>query len=190
MVRVWLAGCAVLAIGCASPANTGGDAGQAPDADVCETATCECAADDECAEHETCDSSGEGRICVCVAAYEDLGSGCEFAGAPMAPGFDDAGPWTTSGGAVLDAAAEGVNDPGVVTWVGENALCDASGVSQTFTMPPYAAAEPLALELTYFGESDFEEAEALVAINEKWARYPATADFSTVITCLGESAFG
>jgi len=170
-----------------------GGAGGTGGTDICDTLPCECDTDDDCGEHETCDSSDAGRLCICVAAYEDTGSGCEFAGAPLAPGFDDAVPWTTSGGAVLDPGADGFDDPGVVTWVDENALCDGSSVSQTFTMPPYAAAEPLALELTYNGEEDFlffDEAEAMVAINEKWTRYPGNGAFSTTTTCLGESAFG
>lgn len=206
MIRFWLVGCAVLVIGCGDTSNdgggagTGGNAGTGGDAgtggaggsDICDTVACDCDTDADCAEHETCDSSVDGRFCVCVAAYEDTGSGCEFTGAPLAPGFDDAAPWTTSGGAMIDAAAGGFDDPGLVTWLGENSLCDASGVSQTFTMPPYSAAEPLALELTYLGEEFdiFDEAEAMVALNEKWTLYPSNDAFSTVTTCLGDSAFG
>lgn len=204
MIRSWLVGCAMLVVGCGGGANTGdgtgglgggtGGMGGVGTGGVggCETVTCECETDADCAEHETCDSSSEGRICVCAAAYEDFGAGCEFTGAPLAPGFDDAEPWTTSGGAVLDAAAQGFDDPGVVTWVGEKSLCDASAVSQTFAMPPYSAAEPLVLELTFSGELDppvFDAADAMVAFNEKWTRFPATGSFKTARTCLGDAAF-
>lgn len=190
MIRFWLILYAALVIGCGRDGNkevgTGGF-------DVCETGTCECNTDTDCAEHEVCDSSTEGRLCVCVAAYDDFGSGCEFSGAPLAPGFDDAAPWTTTGGATLDAAAPGFDDPGVVNWVGDKALCDASGVSQTFTMPTYSLAEPLTFELTFSGELDppvFDAADAMVAFNGKWTRLPATGSFKTARTCLGDAGFG
>ncbi len=193
MIRFWLIGCTTLVIGCGGDANTGEGTGGAGGFDVCETATCDCDTDADCANHEACDSSAEGSFCVCVASYDDLGSGCEFSGAPLAPGFDDAAPWTTSGGAMLDAAASGFDDPGVVTWVGEKALCDASGVSQAFIMPTYAAAQPLAFELTFSGELDppvFDAADAMVAFNGKWTRFPATGSFKTARTCLGDVGFG
>ena len=161
MTRICLIGGVLLVVGCGDGASTGedagiddagiddagiDDAGPVLDAGICDTFGCECDEDDDCAEHEVCDSSsGPGRVCACAPAYEDNGSGCEFAGAPLAPGFDDPAPWTTSGGAVLDATAIGSDDAGEVRWSGD-AICDSSGVSQTFSMPTYGRAEPLAFQ--------------------------------------------
>ncbi|MBW2687157.1 MAG: hypothetical protein JRE19_14765, partial [Deltaproteobacteria bacterium] len=195
MMRVCLIGCVFLMFGCGNDASTVGDAGiedggQLPDADICDSVVCECDRDDDCGAHEVCDtSSGPGRVCVCAPAYQDSGSGCEFAGAPLAPGFDDPVPWTTSGGAVLDATAPGGDDPGEVTWSGD-AICDSSRVVQTFAMPPYARAEPLAFQVTYRGDSETYEARPQLALNEHWVRLPRRSSFSTQTICLGEAGLG
>lgn len=200
MTRVCLIGCVFLVIGCGDGASTDedagiddsgiDDAGPVLDAGICDTFECECEEDDDCAEHEVCDSSsGPGRVCACAPAYEDNGSGCEFAGAPLAPGFDDPAPWTTSGGAVLDGTAIGSDDAGEVRWSGD-AICDSSGVSQTFTMPTYGRAEPLAFQITYRGDSESNEARPQVGINERWTRFPRRDSFFTQTSCLGEAGFG
>lgn len=198
MVRVCLIGCLFLVFGCGN-AGTDGDAGiedggQLPDADICDSVVCECDTDGDCGAHEVCDAtSGPGRVCICAPAYEDNGSGCAFAGAPLAPGFDDPAPWMTSGGAVLDPTADppatGGDDPGEVTWSG-GAICDGSRVLQTFTMPPYGRAEPLAFQVTYRGESETFEARPQLALNEHWVRLPRRFDFFTQSICLGEAGFG
>ncbi|MBW2687747.1 MAG: hypothetical protein JRE19_17810 [Deltaproteobacteria bacterium] len=195
MMRVCLIGCLFLVFGCGNDAGAGGDAGiddggQLPDADICDSVECECDTDDDCGAHEVCDtSSGPGRVCVCAPAYEDNGSGCAFAGAPLAPGFDDPAPWTTSGGAVLDATATGSDDPGEVTWSGE-AICDGSGVSQTFAMPPYGRAEPLAFEITHRNNRESSDARPQIGIKEAWSRLPRRFEFFTQSICLGEAGFG
>jgi hypothetical protein len=190
MARVCLIGCLFLVIGCGDATSTNGDGGiddggPLPDADICDTVECECDEDDDCAEHEICDSSsGPGRVCACAPAYEDRGSGCEFAGAPLAPGFDDPAPWTTSGGAVLDA--------GEVMWSGD-AICDGSSISQTFTMPSYGRAEPLAFQITYRNNRESSDARPQVGINESWSRLPrrfSLSSFATQELCLGEAGFG
>jgi len=194
-MRVCLIGCLFLVFGCGNDAGAGGDAGiddggQLPDADICDSVECECDTDDDCGAHEVCDtSSGPGRVCVCAPAYEDDGSGCQFAGAPLAPGFDDPAPWTTTGGAVLDATATGGDDPGEVTWSGD-AICDGSRVLQTFAMPPYGRAEPLAFQVTYRGDSESFEARPQLAFNERWVRLPRRSEFFTQSFCLGEAGFG
>ncbi|MBW2381791.1 MAG: hypothetical protein JRG70_20040 [Deltaproteobacteria bacterium] len=194
-MRVCLIGCLFLVFGCGNDAGAGGDAGiddggQLPDADICDSVECECDTDDDCGAHEVCDtSSGPGRVCVCAPAYEDNGSGCAFAGAPLAPGFDDPAPWTTSGGAVLDATATGSDDPGEVTWSGE-AICDGSGVSQTFAMPPYGRAEPLAFEITHRNNRESSDARPQIGIKEAWSRLPRRFEFFTQSICLGEAGFG
>jgi len=192
MVRFSFFLCCLFLIGCADVvANDGGgieDAGT--DADICDTVTCECEIDQDCEAHEVCDATSQpGRICVCAPAYEDSGSGCVFAGAPLAPGFDDAAPWTTTGMAVLDADGAGIDDPGEVTWL-TGAVCDASSVRQTFTMPPYERAEPLAIEITHQGRGDFYQPRPSLALNEKWSRLPIQFTFATAQRCLGEAGFG
>jgi hypothetical protein len=77
-----------------------------------------------------------------------------------------------------------------VTWAG-GAICDSSGVSQTFAMPPYARAEPLAFQLTYRGDSEpNKEARPQLALNEHWVRLPRRDSFFTQTICLGEAGFG
>lgn len=179
-------------IGCADVVANGGggteDAGS--DADICDTVTCECEIDQDCEAHEVCDATSQtGRICVCAPAYEPSSSGCIFAGAPRAPGFDDAAPWTTTGTAVLEADGAGNDDPGEVNWLAD-AVCDGSSVRQTFTMPPYERAEPLAIEITYQGRGDFYEPRPSLALNEKWSRLPNQFTFATAQRCLGEAGFG
>ena len=194
MVRVCLIGCLVLVFGCGN-AGTDGDAGiedggQLPDADICDSVVCECDTDGDCGAHEVCDAtSGPGRVCICAPAYEDNGSGCAFAGAPLAPGFDDPAPWMISGGAILDPTATGGDDPGEVRWSG-GAICDGSGVLQTFTMPPYGRAEPLAFEITYRNNRESSDARPQLALNERWVRLPRRFDFFTQSICLGEAGFG
>ncbi len=198
MTRICLIGGVLLVIGCGGAASTDGneddagidDAGPVLDANICDTFECECDEDDDCAEHEVCDSSsGPGSVCACAPAYEDNGSGCEFAGAPLAPGFDNPAPWTTSGGAVLDATAMGSDDLGEVRWPGD-AICDSSGVSQTFTMPPYSRAEPLAFQITYRADGESTDARPQVGINETWSRLPRRFSFFTQTICLGQAGFG
>jgi len=195
MTRACLMGSMFLLIGCGNSTAVEGDggiddAGAMPDADLCDTIECECNTDGDCGLHEVCESSPDlGRVCACAPAYQDLGGGCQFAGAPLAPGFDDTGPWATSGGAVVDPGAAGSDDPGEAHWSGD-AMCDSSRVSQTFAMPPLERAEPLAFAITYRGQNTVFEARPQVGINGYWARFPRRDAFFTQVSCLGEAGFG
>ncbi len=169
--------------------DAGIDDGGMMDADICDTVECDCDIDDDCAALEVCDSAPMGRFCVCAPGYQGDGNACVFVGAPLAPGFDDAAPWTTTGGASLDPTAQGSDDPGEVRWPG-NSICDGSSVFQTFTMAPADRVEPLAFEITYRGENLVFEARPQVGINEFWSRFPRRDEFSTQAVCLGEAGYG
>ncbi|MBW2547539.1 MAG: hypothetical protein JRE82_09965 [Deltaproteobacteria bacterium] len=64
MTRIRLIGGVLLVVGCGGAASTDGneddagidDAGPVLDANICDTFECECDEDDDCAEHEVCDS--------------------------------------------------------------------------------------------------------------------------------------
>jgi hypothetical protein len=184
----------LFSIGCGSTSTAtnedgGVDDGGMTDADICDTVDCDCDTDEDCAALEVCDSAPMGRFCVCAPGYQSDGDGCVFVGAPLAPGFDDAAPWTTEGGAVLDPTAEGGDDPGVVTWPGDS-ICDDSRVFQVFPMARESRVDPLVFEITYRGENLEFEARPQVSINEHWARFPKRDDFFTQTSCLGEAGFG
>ncbi len=174
------------------------DGGNMMDGDICDTVACDCDTDEDCEALEVCEADDTGRFCVCAPGYQADGSGCVFVGAPLAPGFDDAEPWTTTGGAVLDPTAEGTDDPGVVVWDGDS-VCDDSSVSQVFPMAPASRVEPFAFEVTYEGLDVFDpdiptrligEARPLVGIGGYWSRLPKRNEVATQVSCLGEAGFG
>lgn len=189
LVCLSLVACADVVVGDGGTGGTGiEDAGA--DADVCDTVVCDCDIDEDCEAHEICDATSQpGRVCVCAPAYADNGGGCVFAGAPLAPGFDDAAPWTTTGAAVLDPDGTGSDDPGQVTWLA-GAVCDGSSVRQTFAMPSYERAEPLAIQMTHQGRGDFYEPRPDLGINGKWVPVENRSTFATTEQCLGASGFG
>lgn len=198
MKRCFLTCIAMLVLGCGSQEATGsggaadtGGTGGVGGADMCATLTCECDVDEDCANHEVCVSQVDGRFCLCAAAYVDTATGCEFGGAPLSPGFGDSTAWMVAGGSVLDPGAPGDPNDGQVTWQAET-VCTGS-VSQTFTMPPYARAEPLALQLTYLATDNDDETsdpDVLVSVGGRWLVFRDSDGVRTESQCLGDAGFG
>jgi len=129
-------------------------------------------------------------ICSCVAGYSRRdGRECVFTGGPVDPSFDSPQPngWVTTGAATIEAGRaddSGTSEAGWVRFRG------AGEVFQSFEMPAYADAEPLALEVdvTCLGCANaflrtllrFGEREAVFWVYET----------TTLRACLGEAAFG
>ena len=180
--------CADVVTGSPQDGGTGGEGG-----DPCDTNLCECDNDGDCDSHEVCDTSGPGRLCVCAPAYEDTGSGCEFAGAPEDPGFEDGTPWQGSAGAGINPLAAGDIDPGEA-FFSEGGVCALSTVTQTFTMPDFDRAERFAVDINYrqfiqdaFG---FDRVGAIVNIDGGWNEFLSQTSYAEQSFCLGEAGYG
>lgn len=168
--------------GCAPGLLPGPDGGCAP---TCGGLTC--------AAHETCDPGATPPACICVVAYARAGGQgpCVFAGGPADPGFQNTPlAWqvepTVDGGVSVVPTADGGLDPGALVF--DNS-CKPALAKQTFAMPPYAAAEPVALELNIKGSGASMPIEVLVA-GRTFPVILAGSGYSTVRVCLGESAYG
>ncbi|HEY4059960.1 MAG TPA: hypothetical protein VGM39_25265, partial [Kofleriaceae bacterium] len=177
----------------------------APDADPCANTTCECTAATQatdCGAHAFCDTTGPGRVCECVAAYAKDGSdACTFAGAPADPGLADLTKWTPSSTDVtIDPVGTGSVDPGEGV-MNIAAMCANGSLTQTFTMPAFADAEPFKLVLTHT-EIDttplfnrFSTVQLQLGITgpngSQWQEVPLARNQSRTDTfCLGAAAYG
>ncbi|MBX3204319.1 MAG: hypothetical protein KF764_04585 [Labilithrix sp.] len=152
-----------------------------------------------CGPHERCSEASGRPLCVCVVGYSqpEGGGACVFTGGPVDPSFDKPQPggWTTRGAVTIDTGRP--SDAGIGRgWARFGGFGD---VVQSFEMPSYADAEPLALELelgctrtgtcenvhTFFGV-DFG---AQLVEHALFLPRPSHAPTITRV-CLGERAFG
>ena len=143
-----------------------------------------------CGPHERCAVNAGRAICSCVVGYSRRDDGeCVFTGGPVDPSFDNPQPngWATTGAATIEtgrADDSGTKQSGWVRFRG------AGEVFQSFEMPAYADAEPLALEVdvtcvacanAFLGTLlRFGEREAMFKVYET----------TTLRACLGGAAFG
>ncbi len=175
-----------------------------------------------CGAHERCDDASGRAICRCVAGYvrasrvsaedggvgganngknrieEDARNACIFQGGPRDWGFQQDGSaangWTTDGVAFLvptaPTDARGGIEPG---WV---QLPGTSMISQSFEMPSWQDAEPLAMDLTFgceLGGTCQNVKSLTVLFGERGVSIPfatATGGFLQRRICLGDGVFG
>ncbi len=159
-----------------------------PDADPCETETCECVVDTDCGFHEVCDTSGPGRLCICADQYTDSGTGCSWAGAPSDPSFQDVSAWQSTGAAVVVPLATGSVAPGAAAF-DSTAVCELATVSQTVTMPSYELAEALAVAVTHRANG-MNMANTMIAAGGYWRPLQTFGSYQTMNVCLGDAAYG
>ncbi|MDB4966010.1 MAG: hypothetical protein JWN44_1699 [Myxococcales bacterium] len=164
---------------------------------VC-TADCTTAAL-SCATHQVCSDATGTALCACAPGYVSSGGNCTWGSVPADPTFENkpAGAWTLGGGVTLDPTVQvgGMLDPGVIVW-DKTAICTGGGFAkQTINMPPYAAAEPLSLNLSAqqtCSNSMFCGGESAVAVRINGAPtfLPTSGAFVNTKLCLGEKAYG
>ena len=99
-----------------------------------------------CGPHAHCSDASGRAVCTCVVGYSRRDDrGCVFTGGPVDPSFDDPRPngWMTLGAVQIDTGKLALVNGGK-GWARFSGL---GVVWQSFEMPSYADAEPLALEL-------------------------------------------
>lgn len=142
-----------------------------------------------CKAHEVCGDAGG---CVCVGGYVLSAGSCIFRGGPRDPSFENMPvAWTVEDGGSLAPLAQGANGLGTAS------ATYTSSISQSFDMPDFLDAEPLALNLVSrrppcggnpicvpplkaslsFGPGDISAG-------------PADTAFITSRICLGDLAYG
>lgn len=166
------------------------------DADPCAGSTCECTAATEatdCGAHEYCNVTATSRTCDCVAGYTAGVGGCTWTGSVVDPEIMTTTAWTVANGALLNPTAVGGLDAGEVTFV-PSSLCSVGSAQQTITMPTFAKAEPLVLELSYKNQVDFNSFDRAlmgVSFDGGWSPFGNfnDANFHTVRVCLPEGGY-
>jgi hypothetical protein len=150
-----------------------------------------------CGPHETCRIEKGEPLCACNAGYTKASTACAWSGGPLDPSFENKPPgaWKLEGGASLEATGKGGVSPGLAMF---SASCEGR-VSQTFVMPAFADAEPLALEVSSYCTEGFLGLGCTFAAYELGVsgRFDspvlspgAGGDFRLARFCLGERAFG
>lgn len=150
-----------------------------------------------CGAHTVCGS--DGITCACVTGYAKNATGdCTFAGGPLDPGFSaQPAVWTfpADAGMVYSPTASGgtLVDPGQLAFPAS--YCDRGSVSQTFAMPTFAEAEPLALDVAavnpgFTSPSPPFDYTTFYSVGDKRVPLIVTATHARVRTCLGDLAFG
>jgi hypothetical protein len=147
--------------------------------------------------------------CTCGLDYVGPGDAgaCAWGGGLLDPGFQNTPPnaWTTASGAVLEPATAGDLDPGDVHF-DQGTICTTEGtVTQTFNMPAFSSAEPLALRvvgkltcssgdqgcLSEGNSGPNGEVHGFgVALNQGYELLPMVDAYSSQLLCLGERAYG
>ncbi len=170
--------------------STGCDAGQQPGPNGGCVASCGGLA---CGTHETCNPAATPASCACVAGYARgaPGGACVFNGGPADPGFQNSPPsWQVEpvdGGATIRATDDGGVDPGALVF---NGGCTPGLAKQSFPMPAYSSAEPLALELMARSATAPMAVDVVIAGRTFPTLVPTSATFQPIRICLGESAYG
>ncbi|MBX3206381.1 MAG: hypothetical protein KF764_15010 [Labilithrix sp.] len=150
-----------------------------------------------CGAHERCNELAGRPVCGCVVGYSRTEEGrCAFTGGPVDPSFTDPEPngWATSGGAKIEIG----NPTDVRGGRGWARISGLGEVFQSFEMPTFADAEPLALELelacSRIGECSSVEHVYSIAFDDRLLdRYlPRSVEGTPEVVsyCLGEQAFG
>lgn len=181
-----------LAVGCGEVVKLEPDA-----TDPCATGVCECTAATEatdCAAHEVCDESVNGRLCQCAPAYKDQGGTCVFDVAPRDPKVTDPAVWIPVGpGASVDGSLQGNIDVGEAL-IDRTGMCAFSSLSQTFKMPPRSRAEPFKLLVTHSASDPGNEIGGgvlAIGVGGQWFHTAVSRNvYRTDTICLGESAYG
>jgi|GEM_PF-4828028 len=129
--------------------------------------------------------------CACVVGYAEENGACVFRGGPRDPTFENTPKaWVLAGGAAIDPAGVGANGTrGVAT------VPTGASVRQSFDMPPYGSAEPLALLLvasTACGAPCNVTGYPDVVFGQRGSLgFGVGANgFATTRVCLGEAAYG
>jgi len=158
-----------------------------------------CEVENDCPAHARCVTDIDDPTCQCVAGYQVSGDFCVFAGIRDPDVDGDPAAWQTEGDVTIEdrAADTGMRDDGVASWP-LTALNDLSRMSQTLTMPPLAAAEPLVAvinqQVTTIGFGYYFEwyaPSAMLFIGSQQSRLPVenVNRWESHRVCLGESAF-
>ncbi|OJY18457.1 MAG: hypothetical protein BGO98_32500 [Myxococcales bacterium 68-20] len=154
-------------------------------------------ADLACGAHERCSEVSGRPLCDCVVGYTRTDEGvCVFTGGPVDPSFDNPQPngWATRGAARIEVG----NPSDVAGGRGWARFGGLGEVFQSFEMPSYADAEPLALELeracTRMGSCGSMRGPLSIAFDDRltdhWLFVGQKGPPETVQVCLGERAFG
>ena len=132
----------------------------------------------------------------CPPAFEDTGTGCEFAGAPADPGFQAADVWSTTNTTrvVLDPNDAGNLDTGLASLTPDG-VCVFDSIFQTFAMPSLDRSEIFAVDVNYFteigGSRSFDSLGPAILINGGWNTLPQQQfGFAIGTFCLGEGGYG
>ncbi len=108
----------------------------------------------KCGPHERCGDAKGAAACACAPGYQRESAGCVFRGGPQDPTFQrtpDA--WVATNAIVNPAQSANGNgqplvDPGAALVSGVDACAGKARLAQSFEMPAFAEAEPLALRWT------------------------------------------
>ena len=147
-----------------------------------------------CGPHERCSDASGRAVCACVVGYSRMpGGGCFFTGGPVDPDFSrpELDAWRARGRARLDPTTAVGSRRGWARFGG------FGEVAQTFEMPAYADAEPLALELELDclrGGACANTRRWLSIVFDGWladqAFFSQGGQAIVRRICLGERAFG
>jgi hypothetical protein len=102
--------------------------------------------------------------------------------------------WTSvATGGLIDPTAAGNVDPGEAV-INRAGMCGFGGLSQTFTMPPLARAEPMKLVVTHTAvdaSRDLFGVVLSIGVGQQWMDLPLSVGaYKTESFCLGPAAFG
>lgn len=148
--------------------------------------------------HEECREQGSLAVCACVVGYARTAEGCAFRGGPEDPGFASAKSWKASANATLDPIAATTSVVGALD-VGLARLHGDGVVSQSFDMPAFADAEPLAMEINAGCKGSCGNIAGSVMAVSIGATIETARAFDLVLptqglatrrVCLGERAYG
>ncbi|MBX3204320.1 MAG: hypothetical protein KF764_04590 [Labilithrix sp.] len=154
-----------------------------------------CSSSVTCGPHERCSDVSGRAVCGCVVGYSRTREGgCVFTGGPVDPSFStpELRAWDTRGQVSIDPGRP-ADVGGSRGWV---RFSGSGKVFQSFEMPAYADAEPLALELdvTCAFEGGCSNARQWFSIAfDDWLADQAffsRGSFRRARVCLGERAFG
>ena len=164
--------------------------------------TCESAcAVTSCGPHATCSLVNDQPVCACMPSYakplasSDAGADpkvCAWAGGPLDPGFQNmpAGAWVLEGTAKIDPSFPGTVNPGQLTFESNQ----SGRAYQSFAMPSFGDAEPLALVVSTSCSKTFQckENRFEVGLNDRYFpfSYASTESHAQARTCLGERSYG
>ncbi|MFB6263495.1 MAG: calcium-binding EGF-like domain-containing protein [Bradymonadaceae bacterium] len=184
------------------PAYTGSRCGSCAsgyqDADGNDTCEPTCAtANLSCGAHANCAISGGSPSCTCTTGYTDVGGACKWRGGPDDPGFQKqpgSSPWSVQNGAELKPGASGKSNPGEAQ-IPAKAACRRGRVVQSFPMPSYSSAEPLALKfqtrIRNCQSISCQQLKVYIGIDGGWTkirRVPSRWQEHSV--CLGAGSYG